>query len=264
MTITIKDVLDKLKEPVPKIENTVDMLITGYQDEYVKGIATTFLATTNVIQQAKKLGVNLLIIHEGLYYSHFDKTEKWQHDFIFLEKKNLIEQSKIAVFRLHDYIHKYKPDGITSGLIRILNWESFVEKDDAAASILTLPAMSLREIVYYIKSKLNIPYVRVVGDLSLVCERVGVSVGYRGGSEISIPFFHETQLDLLISGEGPEWETPEYVRDAVQQGRKKALIFLGHAESEKAGMEYLAQNIQSLFPNIPVHFIEEKPVFQIL
>jgi len=264
LTVTIQNVLDKLMEPVQKTENTVDTLKAGNPKALVRGIATTFMATNDVIQQAIDLGVNLLITHEGLYYSHYDRTDKWQNDPVFLEKRRLIEQSDIAIFRLHDHIHRYEPDGITTGLLHSLNWESYIEKDYAAVSILTLPGMPLREIVNDVKLKLNIPHVRVVGDLSLVCERVGVSVGYRGGGENCIPLFHQEQLDLLISGEGPEWETPEYVRDAVQQGRNKALLILGHAESEKAGMEYLAKKIKTLFPNIPVHFLEEKPVFQIL
>ncbi|MBS4194132.1 Nif3-like dinuclear metal center hexameric protein [Lederbergia citri] len=264
MKVTIQNVLDKLMEPVPELARTVDILLTGNKETLVKGIATTFLATHDVIQQAIDLGVNLLITHEGLYYSHLDRTGKWTSDPVFLEKKRLIEQSEIAIFRFHDYIHMYEPDGITSGLIQRLNWETYIEKDYKAASILALPKMPLKEIVSYVKDKLQIPYVRVAGDLSLGCKRVGISVGYRGGNENSIPLFHQDKIDLLISGEGPEWETPEYVRDAVQQGLKKALIFLGHAESEKAGMEYIAQKIQTLFPSIPVHFIEEKPVFEIL
>lgn len=264
MKLTIQSVIDKLIEPLPKVEKTVDTLKSGKQENLVKGIATTFMATNNVIHQAIALDVNLLITHEGMYYSHHDKTDKWLSDPVFLEKKNLIEKSNMAIFRLHDSIHLCKPDGITTGLIYSLNWESHVEKDHATECILTPPPMSLGGMVEYIKQKLNISYVRVVGDLSMICKRVGVSVGYRGGGESAIPLFHQEQLDLIISGEGPEWETPEYVRDAIHQGRKKALIFLGHAESEKAGMEYLAKKIQLVFPNIPVHFIDEKAVFQIM
>jgi hypothetical protein len=96
------------------------------------------------------------------------------------------------------------------------------------------------------------------------CKRVGVLVGYRGGGESVLPLFEKENLDLVIYGEGPEWETPEYVRDAVRQGRKKALIVLGHAESEMPGMEYFARELQEKFPSIPVHFLPEKSVFRIL
>ena len=35
-----------------------------------------------------------------------------------------------------------------------------------------------------------------------------------GGGALAIPYFEAEHLDLIITGEGPEGETPEYVRDA--------------------------------------------------
>jgi len=61
---------------------------------------------------------------------------------------------------------------------------------------------------------------------------------------------------LLIIGEAPEWETIEYMRDASQLGQPKALIILGHAISEEAGMEYCARWMKSFIKDLPIHFIE--------
>lgn len=57
-------------------------------------------------------------------------------------------------------------------------------------------------------------------------------------------------------------EAPEYIRDASWQGRAKALIVLGHAESEEPGMKLLADRIQKQFPDIPVNFVAKNPVFK--
>ncbi|AHA58143.1 hypothetical protein M493_09737 [Geobacillus genomosp. 3] len=76
--------------------------------------------------------------------------------------------------------------------------------------------------------------------------------------------FEQEHLDAIIYGEGPEWETPGYVRDAVHQGRRKALIVLGHAESEEPGMRYLAEWLGLQFPDVPIHFIQETPLFQVV
>ncbi|MNI86316.1 NIF3 (NGG1p interacting factor 3) [compost metagenome] len=114
------------------------------------------------------------------------------------------------------------------------------------------------------KMQLRIPYVRVAGNLSATCTRVGILVGYRGGGPMTIPLYEQDQLDLIIAGEGPEWETPEYVKDAVQQGRSKALIMLGHAESESPGMELLARRLAEQFPGMPVHFVKDRPVYQVI
>jgi hypothetical protein len=62
-------------------------------------------------------------------------------------------------------------------------------------------------------------------------------------------------VEVLLVGEIPEWETILYVRDAAQQGRKKALILLGHVTSEEAGMDNCATWLRTLFPGLPVRFL---------
>jgi putative NIF3 family GTP cyclohydrolase 1 type 2 len=264
MTITVQDVLDKLIEPVGKIQNTVDTLKFGDPDMEVKGIVTSFMPTQHVIQQAITMGANLLITHEGLFYSHMDHTEILENNPVYLEKRNLIKESEIAIFRFHDYWHRYQPDGIMVGLVRALGWQSYIIENQQAATILTIPAMNVTEIADYVKGKLGIGHVRVAGDLSVQATRIGLLAGYRGGGALSIPLIEKENLDLLITGEGPEWETPEYIRDSVYQGKQKALMVLGHAESEEPGMEYLAEWMRTVFPTTPIHFIPEKPTFQVL
>jgi putative NIF3 family GTP cyclohydrolase 1 type 2 len=264
MTITVQNVMDLLMEPVGRLQNTVDTLKSGDPDMEVKGIAIAFMPTYGVIQQALAKGVNLLITHEGLYYSHHDNTETIENDSVYQNKRKLIEESGIAIFRLHDYIHRYRPDGITAGLIQALDWESYVVEYQQAASVLSLPVMTVREIAEYIKRKLDISFVRVVGNVSLPCTRIGLLAGYRGGGTLSIPLFEKEKLDLIIYGEGAEWETPVYVRDAIHQGKQKALIVLGHAESEESGMKNLAEGVKEILSYLPVFYIQEKPLFQVI
>jgi putative NIF3 family GTP cyclohydrolase 1 type 2 len=70
-----------------------------------------------------------------------------------------------------------------------------------------------------------------------------------------VKFLERPDVDVLVAGESAEWETVEYVRDAAAQGRRKALILIGHEASEEPGMEWCAKWLQGIFPNIPVEFI---------
>lgn len=264
MTLTIEDVLDQLIRPVGTLKNTVDTLKFGNLTTEVKGIATAFMPTYDVIKQAISMGASLLIVHEGVFYSHHDHTDFLESNPVYDEKRRLIEESGIAIFRIHDYIHRYQPDGIMVGLLEALAWHNYVEQHQQTASILSIPAMTVKDISEYIKDKLGIDFVRVVGDLSAECKRIGLLAGYRGSGSLAIPLLENQNLDLVIYGEGPEWETPEYIRDAVYQENQKALIVLGHAESEESGMKWLAKRMKTIFPNLPVWFIQEKPVFQLI
>lgn len=261
MGITIEEVIERLTRPVGVIENTVDTLKFGSLGMEVTGIAVSFMPTYNVIKKANEMGTNLLITHEGVFYSHWDNDE-FEHRPVYDDKYKLINDSGIAIYRFHDYWHRYQPDGIMQGLLQSLEWESYVEKNQATATVLTIPSMTVKEIAAYVKRKLGIDFVRSVGEISMPCTRIGLLVGYRGSNAITL--FENENLDLVIYGEGPEWETPEYVRDSICFGKDKSLIVLGHAESEEPGMKYLTEVLDGIFPSIPIHFVPVQQNFQVL
>jgi len=263
MGIKIRDILKIITDPAVLPESTVDGLEFGDPDLVVKGVAVMFMATHQAIEQAINLGDNFVISHEGIFFSHWNRRQLLKDDPVYLEKCRLIENNGIAVYRYHDYVHRTKPDCITAGLLKSLKWEKYETKSSQIASILEVPSIELRDVIEHIKKELKVPYVRVIGDMSMPCRRIGILVGYRGSGESVIPLFSEEDPDLVIYGEGPEWETPEYVRDAVQQGRHKALIVIGHAESEMPGMEFVARQIKEKIPELPVHFIPQEPIFQV-
>jgi len=62
-------------------------------------------------------------------------------------------------------------------------------------------------------------------------------------------------------GDPREWETVEYVADAVTQGRKKALIVIGHVPSEQAGMEECTRWLSGFVKDVPIEFVAAKQPF---
>lgn len=185
--ITFSTVIDWLTDGIPVPEQTVDRLETGIPETEVRGIVTAFTASQYVIEQAAALGANLVISHEGIYYSHHDQRDWLGQDPVYRQKSALIAGTETGIYRFHDYIHRYTPDGITEGLIAELGWLEYVEEHRPAVSVLTLPPAPLREIAEYVKRKLQISYVRAAGDLSGSCSRIGILAGYRGGGQLVIP-----------------------------------------------------------------------------
>jgi putative NIF3 family GTP cyclohydrolase 1 type 2 len=62
-------------------------------------------------------------------------------------------------------------------------------------------------------------------------------------------------VEVLVGGEIPEWETISYAWDAKQQGRHKALILMGHYTSEEPGMKTVADWLKTVLPGMKVDFI---------
>lgn len=262
MTV-IQNIIDYVTDSVLLPDNTVDRLQFGNPDDEVKTVVVTFLAGQKIIKEAVRLGANLIISHEGIFYRHRDMGEEQNLDPVYQQKFRTISEGRVAVFRLHDAIHRAKTDGITRGLLLALDWSSYEVFRHQHYSILEIPELPLGEIIGHIKRCLGLEYLRYMGEPDMPCKKIGVLVGYRGSAEVALPLYQQYGLDLLIYGEGPEWETPEYVRDSLDNGKKRALVVLGHAESEAPGMKCLAADLQEKFPDIPVHFISQRSVFSI-
>lgn len=262
MRTTVRDVIAALTAPAGKLEQTVDGLLFGDPETYVTGIVTAFMPSQRVLEEARAAGANLVIAHEGPFFSHHAAfARSLGDDPVWLAKKTFILEAGLALYRLHDHIHRYNPDGIAEGLVEALDWARFTVRHLPAAAIIEREVTTVRAVAMELKQRLGLPVIRVAGNLESSCRRIGLLVGNRGGGANAIPLFERERLDLVVCGEGPEWETPEYARDAARQGRARAVIVIGHAESEAAGMRLLARRLAAAFPHIPVRCADEEPVF---
>jgi len=246
---TVGQVMDLFISGVPGgvLSPTVDTLKTGSRDTKITGIVTTMFATIAVIRNAIDVGANFIIAHEPTFYNHPDDTDWLKDDDVYQFKINLLNQHNIAVWRNHDYIHHMKPDGVTIATLEQLDWQKYADKD--ALNIITLPPVTLKELIHHAKSKLNIDAVRYVGDPLQKCTRVLFIPGAAGG-RVQIDSIRQVKPDVLVCGEIQEWETAEYVRDALAKGDKLSLVVLGHIASEEPGSAYMLRWLSEKFPTI--------------
>jgi len=250
MAWTIQDVIDIILKQIPgaPLKLTVDTVKSGDSSQPVTGIVTTFLATYDVLTTAADLGANLVITHEPTFYNHLDEVDWLSDDPVYRAKRGLIQEQEIVVWRFHDHWHKHCPDGILSGVVNALGWQSHVDLDTATA---TLPPTPLDELAATFQDKLDTGTVRLIGDPGMLCRTVVLALGASGGRH-HIHRLAQEGIDVLACGELNEWETSEYVRDAIAQGQNKALIVLGHAASEEAGMRWLVDWLRPLVPGVPI------------
>ncbi|MGC4034560.1 MAG: Nif3-like dinuclear metal center hexameric protein [Chitinophagaceae bacterium] len=256
----LQDVMDIILKEIPgaPFSQTVDTLKSGKADQKVTGIITTMFATVDIIKQAARLNANFIIAHEPTFYNHTDDVNWVTDDKVVKAKLDLLNQHKIAVWRFHDYWHSHRPDGILYGVLKKAGWEKYYQDGERTINI---PAMTVKAIAEHLKKSLSIEQVRIIGDLSLNCKKIGLMPGAAGGSR-QVDYVERNNPDLLIVGETPEWETAEYFRDKVALGNKQALIVLGHSVSEEPGMEWLVDWLQPKIPEIKVTHIASKSPFQ--
>jgi putative NIF3 family GTP cyclohydrolase 1 type 2 len=242
-------------DPVP---NTVDVIKAGDPQTQVSGIVTTMFATTDVLKKAVAMNCNLIICHEPVFYNHRDETQQFQNDPVYLEKRRFIDDNKLVIWRFHDYIHRLKPDAIDYGMALKLGWLKYT--DGGITERFVLPETTLNELVRTLRKIFPKNAFNIVGNPDMKLTKAAFSAG-APGSSAHLSLLGDKNVDVVIAGEVPQWETYEYVRDAVSQGRKKAIIFLGHVTSEEPGMEYCAQWLKGFIKEIPIQFVESGPAY---
>lgn len=259
--------------PLP-LDKTCDQLMAGSFDQEVSKIVVTFMATVDVIKKAAELDAQLIITHEPTWFTGEDRTDWLEGDPVYLQKKALIEQAGIAIWRFHDHMHMDPEDGIMRGFEKEVGWQTYriapdLDLMDGRGDFCYhIPKTNLRDLSGFLKRKLNMNVVQIVGDPAMSVERVGVLPG--GGSLGIFAEYHPMQLmhrrdlDVLVCGEILEWRLPAYVRDASQLGMQKAILVLGHERSEEPGMKHLAEWLKDIAENLQVVFIDSEEPFAYL
>ena len=258
---TAKEVVEAIQKQVgvPWRSETVDTFKAGNPDTRVSGIAVTMMATMDVLERASAQGLNFVITHEPTFYAHLDDPAGIpEDDPVWAEKRAFIEKHGMVVWRFHDHWHMRNPDGIEAGMVKTLGWEKY--QTSASQYLFVMPETTVKQLAEEVGKRLDSPVVRVVGEPNSKVTRVALSPG-AAGAEAEMHALERESVEVLLVGETREWETVEYVADAVTQGRKKALIVIGHIPSEQAGMEECARWLKGFVKDVPVEFVAAKQPF---
>jgi len=252
--VTAMQVIDRIKANVgvPWRTETVDRIVFGSPETRVTGIASTMMATLDVVERAAAAGKNMVVTHEPTFYSHQDTVDTLKQDATYQYKVDFLRKHDMVVFRFHDHWHMRHPDGIATGMAQALGWTQ--NADPQEALLFRFPGTPLGQLADEIKSRLKIRTMRVVGHAGLPVNRVLASWGYASLGP-GIQSLARADVDVLVVGETREWEVVEYVQDAISSGKKKALVVLGHVVSEQAGMKYCAEWLKPFIPEVPIEFV---------
>jgi len=254
--LSANQIIDLIKKNVtcPWSAQTVDTFKSGNPDDVVTGVAVCMFADMKVLQQAVADKCNLIIAHEPTFYNHLDETKNLENDLVFQNKLKFINENKLIIWRFHDHIHRTKPDGIYVGMIEKLGWR----KNQADSSMIRFKfeKQKLSDFIRDLKQTFPGSSFRVIGNPEMIVTNVALSVG-APGADRHRNLLEEKNIDLLVAGEAPEWETYQYAYDAQLQGKNKAVLFLGHAVSEAYGMNYCASWLKGFLPkDLNIRFVE--------
>jgi putative NIF3 family GTP cyclohydrolase 1 type 2 len=258
---TAREVVTAIQQHVgvPWNTDTVDTFKAGNPETRVTGIAVTMMATLDVLQRALANGHNMILTHEPTFYNHLDRPQGMEEsDAVWKEKREFIEKNGLVIWRIHDHWHRRNPDGILVGTVKVLGWEKYQNAENP--HLFTVPETTLEKLAADVAKRLETPVLRVVGNPEMKVTKLALSPGAAGFERET----HAMELDnveVLLVGETREWETVEYAADAATEGKRKALIVIGHVPSEQAGMDECAKWLKTFMKDVPVEFVATQQPF---
>jgi putative NIF3 family GTP cyclohydrolase 1 type 2 len=255
--LTAAAVVDAIKAHVgvPWLDKTVDGIVAGDGATPVTGIATTMMATLAVLKRAAAAKLNLIVTHEPTFWSHQEDVSALKDDPLYREKLAFIKDNKLVTFHFHDHFHMLKPrDGIAEGMMRRLGWSTYA--DPANPQRFTIPETTVGALTRLMQDKLKASTIRTIGNPDTKVTKVVSSWGYAQKPAGVAVFNDPAGIEVFVIGECWEWELQEYTADLVAAGRNKALIMVGHIQSEQWGMDYCAEWLRGFVKTVPVQFLE--------
>jgi putative NIF3 family GTP cyclohydrolase 1 type 2 len=236
---------------VPWSEKTVDGFKAGNPDTVVTGIATSVMATLDVLHRAAAAGRNLIITHEPTFYAGTDEAGPRAKDPVYLAKQAFIDEHRLVIWRFSDHWLARRPAEFTRALGTALGWTT--RRDPANERLYTIAQTTVGGVASHIRTHLQIRGgMRVVGRLDAPVRRIVLSPGT---TDLASTVANLRDADLLVSGEPREWEAVEYVADTAAAGTPRALIAIGRVVSEEPGMRACATWLRTVVGGVPVEAI---------
>jgi len=241
-------------------KDTVDTFKSGDPEAEVKGIAVGWMSYTWALRRALELGCNVFITHEPTYYNHRDNDENVFRYESVRSKRKFIEDSGLVILRCHDLWDQVRDIGIPDswakqlGFIKPIAGEGYYRVYDVSGQT----ARSIARQVAERTKSLGQDAVQLVGPADAPVSRVAIGTG------AITPFMHfldAYRVDLAICTD----DGFTYWRDgalAIDMGIP--VIVVNHPVAEVYGMKLLADHLSNRFPDVPVHFIPQSCMFQLI
>jgi putative NIF3 family GTP cyclohydrolase 1 type 2 len=229
----------------------------------IRGIATTAMASLDVLKEAAKANANLILTYEPTFYGRADGRAPaapaagrgpigvTADDPVVKAKREFIEKNGLVVFRLRDHWQERKENEMVTALAGALGWSSGrVKADDALYDI---PAATAEETVNLIRRRLNIRGgLRAVGDRRATVRRALV---HPGAMTPATMWQRYSEVDLIVAGEVREWENTFYAADIFTAGEQRAFVTVGRVVSEDPGMRACAEWLKTVVKEVPSRWI---------
>jgi putative NIF3 family GTP cyclohydrolase 1 type 2 len=261
-----KDLNAYLRSLVAVDEPSVDRIVFGDPDTLVGRIGTAWMPSWKTCREAVARGVNVLVVHEPAFYTHWDLEER-EHDFYaapeagrqaFLDardrKREWLEKSGLVLIRCHDVLDRLPDIGIPHAFGRLLGLDA---KDLVRSkrfydvyAVEAAPAAAVGRRLAERLRTVGQPGVAFYGDPDRTVRSVGLGTGC-----ICDPLeYMELGPDLFV---GIDDTIRTWIQTTWAEDTGRPLVVVNHGASEEAGVRALSEHLRTAFPDHGVVHLPE-------
>jgi putative NIF3 family GTP cyclohydrolase 1 type 2 len=248
-------------------EPSCDRIIVGNPDTIIKKAGTVWMPFLNTLKEAVSKGVNVLIVHEPTFYTHwdldvknydtqsyYDKPSPAREQYIEIvnEKKEWIEKNGLVIIRSHDVMDIIKKFGMPYALGRKMGLtEKDIIRNRDYYNVYKVERDSAKNIAAMIAGKLkdlNQPGVGFYGDP----ERLVTTIGMGAGCICDPQEVADMNPDMyiVVDDKMRAWIQGTYAEDTGIP-----TVVINHGTSEEGGMRLLNRHLGEALPEIEfIHF----------
>lgn len=259
MSIKIKEFASYIESIAPlELQEGYDNsgLSIGDMNDEIKGIMVALDVTMDVIKEAEKKGANLIFSHHPLL---FLKPKSITSET--LQGKKILEliRNGINVYSAHTNLDSTK-DGLNDIILELLGLgkgriieNKIGHEDSGIGRIVNLnESKTVKEICRDMRLKLQVPFLRVVGDMNKKITSIAV---INGSGESYFESARVMGADLIITGD----TSYHFVSDYKEMGI--SIIDIGHFSCEwplfKKFSEKISVFLRDNGDDIPVYLSED-------
>ena len=241
-------------------ENTRDRFVAGSPHIEVTGIAVGWMSYTWALRRALELGCNLFITHEPTFFSAADDEEPIFRLPGVRAKRRWIEQTGLTILRCHDLWDQFPGIGIPDSWGKQLGFGVAIASE-GYYRVYDVRGHTARTIAVQVADRtkeLGQEAVELVGPPDVSVSRLAIGTG---AITPFPPFIDTYGADIAIcTADGfTYWHGGALAIDLGVH-----VVVVNHAVSELHGMERLATHLTECFPEVPVHLIPQRCMFELV
>jgi len=198
-------------------------------------IATAVDVSTRALQEAARLGANLLVVHHGMFWPGLRPVTKGLH-----RQLKIALEKDVAIYSAHLPLDLHPEIGNNMLLMRALGFEEsepFFEEKGSLLGRRTSVEIQLRELEARLEKSIG-GAVKAISAGPKTTRHLGIITG-GAGSEIER--VAADGIDTFITGEAPHWAAVAAEELGIN------LLLGGHYATETFGVKALAEHLARKF-----------------